>query len=367
MPNALILTPDFLPCGVYTIPRGEGRWTLNVTELLAKAGYEVDIVNFPGEPILDDEYKDKQPEGINWLTTSIDDLVSIGKRYDVYYCHFPIYLEDPVKWNKVAPVVDKSLFGTWWPKAVSSWLTRWNAPLPPRSTPVTPFRAHTDSLTGWTVHCIPLGHIDQFKPPQFANKKIVWTCKRPMTNDRGNEKFRTNLYHLRSSYELSLLGYPVTVLCHDREWLANTPDAPPVDKDLWHEAQHYYKALQQRSNVEWYPYMPLDKFLTHIASGSITLPLDCSSAIPHTALYGVVPALFTDWGMEFIKRPTLERLGTDKYYSEYTYQEVYDKLYNLLTDESYYNNQLDILRSKCPYYTTDQAVNLLKNAIEDIK
>src|SRR3990167_4538661 len=178
--NALILAPDSLQEGIFTIPRGEGRWTLNVVELLAKAGYEVDIVNLSTMGLPQGEYKDKQPEGINWLIKTLDDCVNENRKYDVFFSHFPIHIENKPIWNKVQQIVKKALFGTWWPNSVYEWPTKWKTPFIPGTTIVTPFRGN-----GF-VKTIPLGHVDKLGPSAFHKKIIIWTCKRPMTNDRGN-------------------------------------------------------------------------------------------------------------------------------------------------------------------------------------
>lgn len=338
------------PEGIWSAMRGEGVWSVNVAILFRKLGMDVDLIcNNVG---IVEEYKNKQYE-MNfvpgWFNTE--------KQYDLFFAFSPIWKDNPPLWERIKQRTRKAIFGTFWPSVNDSRPSA-DAIL------VSPYR----SFSPHTM-ILPFSYVDEFESPKFYNKTLVWSSKGPFNTSMGEARFLVNLYHLRATVDAVKEGYKAIFLCYGGDFLYKDPNMPLQNQAFFTEVEETIAILKENPNVEFYDYLPRDQFEKHLKRASISVRCDGCGAFSDTLLFGVVPTVFTTWfwPVFFNKRyDELPELNLFPYYDSVPEDIVKTQIARLLTDEEYYNSRLQMLRNNAAIFTTDEALQLLKNILVEL-
>ncbi len=352
--KALVRGLDY-PEGIHANMRGEGAWTAKVATLLRLYGY--DVTSMPtswGPREISAEYADKQM-GIKFIH-DINDL----EEYDLFFEHEMFFASHPARWAEIKNVVDRSLFGTWWP---TPELIDTQFKLPKNSQAVTAFFSTEDR-----IKTLPRVFVDNMGKPKFENKTIVWTNRSPFGTYKGPSYYLVNLYHLRATLEAVEKGYKAIILCSGpggHSFYYDDPSGYPDNSEMLKEVKNIVTKLKTfGSRVEFLEYMPCDKFTENLRRGSVSIVCDAVGALPTCVSNGVAPVIFYNWNSRFISSMLLENYGTVGSYELTSESEVKDRIFNLLTDKEYYTKYLSDFQENTSVYTTEESLKLLHAIIK---
>jgi hypothetical protein len=333
--------------GIWSEMRGEGRWAVNAAFLFQKLGMEIDIIASGGG--IYPEYKNKQCG-----MTFVSDWFNTDKQYDLFFSFGPVWKDNPPLWERISKKVKKAIFGTFWP-SVNDVRPSDNAVL------VSPYRAFSDGCM-----VLPYSCVDEFGESKFENKTLVWTSKGPFNTSMGEARFLVNLYHLRATADAVKQGYKAIFLCCGGNFVYEDPAIPLQNKNLLLEVRNILEELRQNPRVEFYDYLPQDRFIDILKRSSVSVRCDGCGALSDTLLFGMVPTMFTTWFWPVFFNKTcteLPELELFPYYDSVTEEAVKTQISRLLTDKDYYNSRLQMLRNNSAIFTTEESLNLLKGIL----
>ncbi len=337
--------------GLYSNSRGEGRWTSNVAILFRKYGYSVDIYA-GGRVGMTEHYKGKQHD-VNFL----HNMSELGSGYDIFFEHFPSFNQNPQLWEKISPLIEKSLCGTFWPEGFKI--------LPPeKGQIVTP---HLSPVPN--IKTLPYCYIDKIAPPRFKNKTIVWTARSPFNTYKGTDHFLVNLFYLKTTLRAANLGYKVIILCagpSTHSFYYNDPSGYPSNLPLLEEVKRLVVELKKISDkVTFFNYMPQDQFAEQLKKASVVISADGIGSLPYCLMHSLAPVIFSSPYEELLPRFVFDKYGGSCLYTTLTQRMIEDRIFRLLTDEIYYNEYVLHFQKYGAVYTTEEALALLNDIVQN--
>jgi hypothetical protein len=331
--------------------RGDHRWAASTARLFKKLGWDVDI---PLSDAIVEGYENRQC-GINWAHP-------LRSSYDLFFAPTPAF-RMPSYWETMSLKCKKGLFGTFWHGG--------NYNPPANCMMVTPYR---ELPVAPDMKIIPHLFIDKFGESKFHNKTLVFVDRTlifrhngPHTPASGMDP--VNLLFLKTALKAAKQGHKVMFLSFVPDLVfGNASVVETVEHII--EAQKILRELQTMPNVEFHGTCPQDKFEELMKMGSVAVR-SFQSASPSglSLLHGLVPTMFTYLAHPVFLRekniPGIEFFSEIKSEENFLTEEIVEeRIFRLLTDEAFYNEQLALLRANTSVFTTDEALVKLQKVLD---
>jgi hypothetical protein len=180
---------------------------------------------------------------------------------------------------------------------------------------------------------------------RFRNKRIGWVAKEAFLNTTRKDLVEASRRHLFAIVEAcKKTGASLSVFsCHEFDQkVASAVDVMGV----------LDKLKEISGQVTMYPSLPVREYWRELGKCSITVPVSFAGSIQESILYGVVPLMYRD--SMFSNHPWIKGVCEDltngkvsrseNKSEELTEEEISDILVKLLTDETFYDENLIRLR-----------------------
>lgn len=295
-------------------------WDLNVAELFRRRGHEVHFGD--GNWGVEEGFK--------------ADILFVYERLDLWEDE-----RSKKRWESFQQCADKILLGVFDPGNPA------HLPPPPENcTLITPFRS-----LGTQCAVLPYAYYETTPVSKFQNKTIGWTIRNPFV-DVGSGSFDPaqliHLEHLKACNKLVQEGHRLVLFSNNTYYKFDTLA----------KAQHILDDLRNDAKVKVVDHMPYSDYLSLLKETSVVVPLNGIGSTTEALKLGSLPLAWNNVVNIYSSFP-----NTRNYY-HLTYDDIYNKLHRLLTDEEFYEKEYNTLFSLAGIYTIDAALEMLDSVLE---
>jgi len=288
-------------------------WDLNIAKLFSLKGYEV----YFGSEFIEQGLK--------------ADILFVYNRID-------LWPETKDMWESYRRCADKILLGAFDPINPNDIV-----PVPENCLLITPFRS-----LGTQCLVLPYAQYETKPEPKFDNKTIGWTIRNAFVGTTPNTSQRVHLDHLRACCRLVKEGYSLVLFSNNV--YARFETLP--------EACNLLNELRASPSVTVVDHLPYSQYISLLNQTSVVIPLTGIGSTTEALKLGSLPLAWNNVVNIYSSFPKARR------YDSLTYNEIYDKLFRLLTDEQFYRAEYQTLFDLAGIYDIETALGMLDKVFD---